>query len=203
MGFRMDPGLTQLVTLDAGAGGLIDGQRTRPMWANEVANLKVNGSGTGWTKVSGKSIPMSSKLGFSTNQTFLANVNTKLTFTVSLQSSGPVGFQDAPNAKVNILRQGRYRVDFTARFTNTNTFANNIFVYTWVNGAQGPSSTQVVGATTNQAIGITAGLELASGSTIEPYGGYSAGSYVTTVLFNDAAFPGFYNALTVTEVPSW
>lgn len=58
--FEMSAALTELVTLDALAGQLIDGQQTRIMWSGEKAVLKWDGSN--WQKISGVSIPASIRI---------------------------------------------------------------------------------------------------------------------------------------------
>jgi hypothetical protein len=57
LAFRMDAGLTKLVTIQGNGAELIDGSNTRIMWANETATLYCDG--VGWSKIAGRFRSMS------------------------------------------------------------------------------------------------------------------------------------------------
>jgi lysophospholipase L1-like esterase len=85
IGFRMSGALTKFVTLDANASETIDGSLTRLMWANETAIIYCDG--TTWTKISGKSLPMTAVLALSSTAgatTFANNTNYVIPFDVTL-----------------------------------------------------------------------------------------------------------------------
>ncbi|MFI8608503.1 hypothetical protein ACIGFL_09280 [Pseudomonas sp. NPDC077649] len=108
IGFRMASGLTKLVTLDGNASETIDGATVRQMWANEVAILLC--SGTSWTKIAGKTIPMACGM----YPTAAVNVALFPTFTAVpmdatiFDTSGMMA--DAVNDRINILRPAVYRL---------------------------------------------------------------------------------------------
>ena len=58
---RMANGLTKIVTVTGHSAELINGQNTRPMHSGEACELKCDG--TGWVKVSGRSIPFACRVG--------------------------------------------------------------------------------------------------------------------------------------------
>ena len=204
MGFRMDPGLTGMVTLDAGAGHLIDGQRYRLMRANEVALLKANTDETNWTKIAGKTIPLSSSIGFSTNQTFNAATYTLLTWSTSLSNDGPSAQQDLANYKLVIQRPGKYIVTMTGIGGTNNGSANRFFCEVYKNGADQFLNAVSLAANQNQevVVSLPAPTAYIAGDYLQPYGYYSAGLYATTVFYNDSANP-IYNMLSILEVPTW
>lgn len=199
MGFRMDPGLTKLVTVDAGAGHLIDGQQTRAMWASEVALLKVNTDETNWSKVAGKTISMSSSIGQTANQVpayqtvTLANLNT------SSNNYAPATMQTAASAKITALRPGLYQVLFKATITSNNASPTQVNIYIFKNGGQLRRQFSTFGAAYYGGETILDVLSLAAGDYIQPYLYYTSGTFVTTVLYPSVAD----TYLTVTEVPTW
>jgi len=202
MGFRMDPGLTKLVTVDAGSGHLIDGQRTRIMWANEVALLKVNTDETNWAKVGGKSIPMSSAIGFSTDQNFSGVTFTLLTWSTNLYNNAPPAMQVTASYKIVILRPGRYQLTLDFLGATTNGTANNFLAACYKNGASFFSAKQLLPGGTDVPQQATFTGQMAVGDYLQPYGYFNGGSYSPTVFYNDSANP-VYNALIAQEVPSW
>ena len=106
--FRMAPGLTKLVTLDGNASETIDGALTRIMWAGESAELYCDGSA--WSKMAGRSIPMSATMRLSAQQTgVLTGTPTKILLNViDLDNTGRLG--DTTNKRVNIIRPGEYAI---------------------------------------------------------------------------------------------
>ena len=204
MAFRMDPALTKLVTLDAGAGVLIDGQRTRIMWANEVAILKVNGAADGWTKIGGKTIPMIVSLATSANQTFLSGVWTLLStaFATAIIKQAPAAMLTLASSKITIQRPGNYRLNYSVTLASNNSTLNSGYLAVSSGGAYGPTC-QFQGPA---AIAISAGgirnFVGVVGTTYQPYALYGGGSYTTSFLYNDGG-TGNYHTFAVEEIPSW
>jgi hypothetical protein len=117
IGFRMDAGLTKLVTLDGTASETIDGSLTRVMWASEAAILFCDGAT--YTKVAGKTIPLICKMHYNitnpemiTNATdFKVNLNTMIIDNQGTQA-------DTSGGKINIIRPGLYSVTYSDYFFN-------------------------------------------------------------------------------------
>jgi hypothetical protein len=195
MAFRMDPGLTKLVTLDAGVGVTIDGQRTRIMWANEAAILKVNGDGTAWTKIGGKTIPMVAAISQNGNLTFSAGAETLLNLSLNGFLSAPAAMQDLTNKEIVILRPGYYLVNTVGVVSNNNGSACTVFYDVHKNAGA------LFNVSLAQAAGIglsMTGTDVASLSvadTISGYGVYYSGSFSTTYFTS--------SSLSVTEKPTW
>jgi len=106
LSFRMATGLTKLVTIDGNGSETIDGALTRIMWAGEAAHLYCDGSN--WFKIGGKSIPMTTRLSRSTDQSFSANTWTACTFTA--QDFGVPQMYDSGNSRLSIPRPSKYLV---------------------------------------------------------------------------------------------
>jgi len=203
MGFRMDPGLSGLVTVDAGTGHLIDGVQTRMMWANEVALLKVNTDETNWAKVGGKSIPMASSLGMSGNQTFSAGTVTLLTcLSTNIYNSAPAAMQSA--AKFTVLRPGKYLLCVVANLNQCSSDCQ-AGIYTYKNGVIGlPAIANPHGGGNGYpTANATFPLQLAAGDYLQPYGYFNTGSFATSFIYNDSATPGADNSFSLIEVPTW
>ncbi len=203
IGIRIDPTSTYTVTVTGNASELIDGLNTRVMWANEVAELKSNG--VGWTKVAGKSIPMTASLGrSSTAQTFANSTNPALTnFTVTLSSTAPTGF--IGSSLITALRPGQYRASLRTLWTTNNSSTCQVYTYIFkevagTNMAQGlfiyPASGWIFGF-------INALVTLATGNYLQPYGYYTAGSFTTNFLYDDSGSGNQYNQFIVEEIPTW
>lgn len=110
VGVRMAPGLTRWVTIDGNASELIDGALTRMMWATESAILFCDGAG--WTKISGKSVPIRTNMrtnGVQTSLTAAAWNRIPMATVVDDNTSAlavPAG--DTTNGRVRALRPGSY-----------------------------------------------------------------------------------------------
>ena len=202
MGFRMDPGLTKLVTIDAGAGHLIDGQRTRIMWAKEVALLKVDTDETNWTKVGGKSIPMVAALGVNTNQTASNGAWFLLTcFNTTILSDCPAAMAVPASNRLVVLRPGLYELAASYFFSNSNALTCLADIGFWKNGG-GLAYAEFYVVTNCLLTGMyTRKYNFVAGDYLQPYMYYNGGSYTVSVLYNDGAGP--YNAFTLTEIPTW
>lgn len=108
IGLRMAAGLTRLVTIDASGAELIDGQATRVMWANEVAILLCDGSA--WTKIAGKSLPMSCGMYPSAASITVALSPTLTLMTIDTAIFNNGGMANPASNRIDIRRQGVYRV---------------------------------------------------------------------------------------------
>lgn len=130
---RMASGLTKLVTVDGNSTELIDGSQTRVMWANEVAVLECDG--TGWTKISGKSVPMFCSTKRAAIQSISNNTETKIALdTVNAES--PAGQADVTtNDRINIKRPATYFITAAAIFNLAATSGNNQ-AYFKINGTK-------------------------------------------------------------------
>lgn len=107
VGVRMASGLTKLVTLTGHSAELIDGSNTRVMWAQESAILLCDG--TGWSKVSGKSIPFLAQLARAATQSIGGATVTKVLFdTLAFDSSGQVA--SVSNSKFTLLRPAKISI---------------------------------------------------------------------------------------------
>jgi hypothetical protein len=125
LSFRMDPALTKLITIDAGSGVNIDGQRTRIMWANETCVLYSDGSN--WTKISGKSIPMCSGLVLNGNQAFTTATN--VLWDASQFLNAPATFQSVANNKFTVRRPGLYDIKATVAISCSSACTFVLYVY--------------------------------------------------------------------------
>ena len=208
IGIRIDPTSTYLVTLQDAASAGIDyvygstgtPQTTRVMWTGEDALLYSNG--TIWTKIAGQSIPMMAQLGFSTNQTFANSAATLLTWTTALQSKCPAAFITAATPKITILRPGLYDLSMTAITNNNNASACTINGYIYKNAASIGGPGQSMQATSFGYLSWTKPQILAVNDYLQPYGLYTAGTFATTVFFNDSATP-IWNSTGVEERVTW
>lgn len=108
IGIRMAASLSRLVTVAAAGSDLIDGQAQRVMWSGESAVLMCTGSG--WTKISGVSKPLTCGAYPSSNVTVALSPTLTLVplSTAIFDSSGLM--LDGSTSRVNILRSGVYRV---------------------------------------------------------------------------------------------
>lgn len=109
IGIRMANSLTKIVTIDGNASELIDGILSRPMWKDEVAIFLC--SGTYWTKIAGKSVPMLANLYKASNTSTITSATPFkiLIDSVALDNSGRMA--DTANSKIIIRRAGKYMLD--------------------------------------------------------------------------------------------
>lgn len=199
IGIRIDGSSTYLVTVTANGAELIDGSNTRVMWAGE--NAELYSDGVGWTKIGGRSIPMSSSLTVTSNQTFAATTNTLLNFTSSVFNNAPAAFQTAASSRINILRPGKYNCSYRLLSNNSNTSNCQIYLYITVNGVT-KVATEFFSPGSNNAGGVAYGiLSLAAGDYVQPYAYYNTGSFPTSFFYT--AGGSIYNAMEVTEVITW
>lgn len=197
---RMAPALTRLVTVDANSTELIDGQQARVMWANETAVLFCNG--TNWTKVMGKSIPMTCVLSQNTGGTLSDTVanSTETVVPMNLTVTDNTGLMaNLASDRVTILRDASYLVVGITNYSKTSNFSTGIDA----NGntqcrlhQNGTAITEVsVSAQTNSFPGINASTITAAVATdyIDLRARQSSGATVYL----------FAGRIAVTEILKW
>lgn len=128
IGFRMDPALTRLVTLDAGTGKTIDGAQTRVLWTNETCIL-MGTSSTTWEKIAGKTIPMMCEL--YANSVSSANNNVQITVTLDGEyydnTAALAVKMNAGGNQIKCLRAGKYLCSAQAT-TGNYTDTSNAYI---------------------------------------------------------------------------
>lgn len=125
IGFKMDHGLTKLVTLSASSGN-IDGQSTRVMWANEVAILL--GDGTNWTKITGKSVAMQCQMYQPSGSVSIPNAGAVFTAipTVTVTSDNTSGLMpNTSSGLINIPRKAFYNILVQTALATTTSSGTN------------------------------------------------------------------------------
>ena len=195
---RVATGSTCLVTLTAAGSDLIDGLATRVMWAGESATLLSDG--IGWTKVAGKTIPMSASLGYGVNQLFAPGANlTTLNFSSIKASTAPPSFVTLPNFV--ILRPGSYKVSLEV-MTNSTSTGTIIFQPAIKTAAKTlslrsyslPGASPITCSACSQANFLV-------GDIISPAAQYYGSAYTTSNILNDAYLT--YNEFSILELPTW
>lgn len=196
IGFRMDPGLTKLVTLSS--SDEIDGLTDRVMWANETAELFCDG--TTWTKIAGKTIPMYCRMKRTgarsiPNDTFTdVQVDTTVQDTTGLMA-------DTTNNRINVLRTSYYMVFGSVQFDGNGIGASansTVAIYSGsVAGTRIGSMGFPAAAGSYPTPSVTVPVSLSSGGAVvlAAYQ-FSGGSQALLVAFYDMP-------LDVLEVPSW
>jgi hypothetical protein len=126
LGIRMAPGLTRLVTVDGNGTELIDGSQTRVMWANETAILFCDGAA--WTKVMGKSIPMTCVLSQNTGGTLSDTIGASVVVVpMNLTVTDNTGLMaNLASDRVTILRDASYLVVGITNYSKTSNFSTGI-----------------------------------------------------------------------------
>lgn len=192
--FRMAPGLTKFVTLDGNSSETIDGQTTRIMWAMETCTLLCNG--TTWTKIGGKSLPMSAQMGASGDQTISDNTWTKATFNTSV--SDPTGAMvDASNSRIYIRRGGIYDYLLNVGFGNESSTFSSLAAAFVRNGDSPPTA---IFWNNQMAGGPFAQTVLTCFDTVA-----ATGDYITGGLYQTSGGSRAMNVhrVTVIERPTW
>jgi hypothetical protein len=203
IGVRMASSLTKFVTIAGADSDLIDGKSARVMWTNESAALLC--TGTGWTKIAGKTVPMSCIAYAAADQTLSPSVVTAVP--LRLVASDPARLHDAVNGRINIKRPGAYFFSGSVYFRGT-TSGTLAYTQTRVHFNGG----QIAGGTTINTTQI-------------PAYGVSFNPLNTTLLFDQAGYAqlmGYFDNsgtpspnrttysgtvdftnLKMTELPSW
>ncbi|CAN5335283.1 hypothetical protein BH10ACI2_BH10ACI2_21050 [soil metagenome] len=172
----------------------VDWNRTRIMWANEVAELE--GNGTNWTRVGGKSIPMSVKASRSSSDqsvsaTTLTNIGVD---TQDTSFVGPAAMWDSGNSRIKTVRSAPYLVYVTFASIEGGSLAE-AYLYITKNGTFPPAQDR----RSAQAAGILASL-----TQILQLG---VGDYVQAGLYANAACTvtgaSFPLIISMVEQPTW
>jgi hypothetical protein len=191
--FRMANALTKLVTLDGNSTEDIDGAQTRVMWAGEVAVLMSTGSG--WTKIGGRTIPMSVSLYRAGSNFSSAANNTWTRVPMDNLVSGATFMYDSGNSRASIKRSGTYLVG---------TFAYVVSIGTPTTVLCGPA----VNTTNDGSFGYGGSDASSFGRFIGPLA-LTAGDYVDCAVFQGSgSSKSVYGSaapakLEVYEQPSW
>jgi hypothetical protein len=199
IGFRMAPGLTKFVTLDANASELIDGATTRIMWANETAILYCDGSA--WTKVAGRSIPLICGMYPTTSVTVLSATQTAVNLSGVIQDNSG-GMAETASNRMRIKRPGTYRVNANCYYQAGSNTMNTIQCLVPKNG----TATNVGSETIWQTIAAAEAfrvryiddvLGLVAGDTVSLTANQTGGT--RSLYVNDPT----WTYLKLSEVPSW
>lgn len=203
IGVRMVPGLTRWVIVTAAGSDLIDGSATRKMWANETAVLMC--TGTGWTKVAGKSIPISVTLKRTTAQSIAASTPTNVQLTSLVKdntSSLAIPCGDLVNGRFLSARSSDYTC---SAFTSLQGVTAGIDVYGGVT-LNGTAFTDNPNAYSSQAVGSSGNAQIsATGIFSAPSGQFVA----ATIYQQDSAsrstrsVASVLPTLAVTEIVGW
>jgi hypothetical protein len=135
-----------MVSVNGNAAELIDGSNARLMWAGESAMLLCDG--TGWAKVSGKSIPMKYIAERTSVQTMPAGVIGPVALDSVLSSSLPA--MNNASGYCNILRGGFYSINAMVSYEYLTSAYAGYEVYTGIgvnsttNFVASPSAVAVV-----------------------------------------------------------
>jgi hypothetical protein len=199
IGFRMSAALTQLVTIKGNASETIDGLNTRVMWSEEVAILYCNG--VTWTKVAGKSNPMSVWMYLNGNSGTPTNITLTKILINATQFDNTGLMADIPNSRIIIARTGRYLVDSAVWVDPTGITMQRLLSEIYQNGSnitvidapQWTSAAYAVSQTPQFSLSLTAA------DIIELYGyiQYTGGSPV----FNGGG--NQRTRIAFVEIPSW
>ena len=205
IGFRMSSALTKLVTLDANASELIDGETVRVLWAQETAVLLCNG--TGWSKVMGRTRPMTCS-GVGTSPTTMANSTSVKIGLQTLGAESVSGTLSTANARITAQRKSNYSISGMISFeaNGFNGAGKQSYIQMYKNGTivSAPTITSVVplcetGGNTYAHTAVASTIALNSGDYVEMWGTHTCGTTMSTR--NAAVQVTPY--LTVIEIPSW
>lgn len=193
IGFQMSTALTKLVTLDGNASETIDGSLTRIMWAGESAILYCDG--TTWSKIDGKSIPMTAGQTVSGAQTVGSGTATKKTLGTSYASNCPSAMNDTTNSKIIILRPSVYNIISSSRIFNISaTTSTEGFIY--IDGAEQGIVSRYSGTGDYPTVQVNMNYTLNANQYIENYVRQYSG-------VNQSYGNNNMNSLFVTEILQW
>jgi hypothetical protein len=197
IGIRMAPGLTRLVTVDGNSTELIDGSQTRVMWANETAILFCDG--TSWTKVSGKTVPLTCAMRRNSPQTINNAAVTKIDLNQTV--SDPSGFMASTgSSRINIVRPANYQVTAGVRWESLGSNISRLEGFAGLNGAGQFAFVEISGLAGCEPYAI--GMELLAFSTsdyVELFCFHNRGSALSANGHASNQSP----ILQVMEVPRW
>lgn len=197
IGFRMADVLTKLVTLDAGAGVTIDGQQTRVMWAGETAWLLCDG--VGWTKVAGKSRPMTTRLRYTSGSGAVISANTETVLPMSEVQFDDGGIADLASWRIVARRAGRYLLSGYFMHALAPSGATRELGYIYINGTVAVMFEQQVSTAGDGHISLTTPALLSPGDAV------NLRVYSTTggMVYRASPGQGIYPYLAAAEILSW
>ncbi len=183
IGFRMSNALTKIVTIDGNLAEQIDGALSRLLWANEGAVLLCDG--IGWTKIAGKSIPMTVELTRSASQSIAANTVTNVIMTAKTVDNCNIG--DVSTGRITFKRAGTYLVRNKGVFDSATLGSKSVRLD--VNGSNADSTGSFADG---RVADKTSPMNLA------------AGAYITLALYNQAAADAARSIImSATEITQW
>ena len=190
IGFRMSPGLTKFVTLDAGASVSINGVQTRLMWANESVILLCDGSN--WFKIGGITIPMSCNM---IRTSSLSSAGGAIKISMDATASDPTGAMTDTD-QINIIRPGNYLMIGTSSFSSLSSNATNLQAKLAINGSY------VRNVTTNGLSGGYVSVECMHTAILNTSDKFSLYAYTSIAVTFYTSAP-YENQISVLEMPSW
>jgi uncharacterized protein YjbI with pentapeptide repeats len=193
---RVRQDATALLTL-ATAGGNIEGQATRVMWAGESAILESDG--TNWVKIGGKTIPMNCQIFQNTGQTLPDS--TFAVVTVDITHLDNTGLMASPSTnQINVLRPGLYAVTGRMGMSGAPAAASRSILNVKSNGSTlliQDERSVVTG--TNLCCAVSTDVALSAGDYVQLSYRQACGSGWDTVAGAGANACG----LIVREMPAW
>jgi hypothetical protein len=205
---RVDLAMIYLVVLTAGGSDTIDGATSRTMWSGESALLVKTGATT-WTKVAGRTIPMSGTIIRTSSQSILTGAAFVPVDFLTADSPGSNYCFDPANSRFRAGRAGSWYVkaSIPINITNPTTIGNADFGLCKNSAAltTQPNSYEtyplIVSASQQRWVGKPSGIfQLAAGGYVEcvarcisSAAGFSVESITPTI---DAS-------LSYMEIPTW
>lgn len=205
---RISTAMTFLVVLTAGGSDTIDGATSRTMWSGESALLVKTGATT-WTKVAGRTIPMSGTIIRTSNQSILTGATFVPVDFLTADSPGSTYCWDSTNNRFRAGRAGSWYVkaSIPINITNPTTIGNADFGLCKNSAAltTQPNSYDtyplIVSASQQRLVGKPSGIfQLAAGGYVE---------CVARCLSSAASFavesitPTIDPSLSYMEIPTW
>lgn len=162
IGVRMANALTKLVTLDAAASELIDGELTRPMWAQESAVLLCDG--TGWVKLIGKTRPMQCSAIGTASTSIPHNTATKVGL-ATLGAESLSGMLTTASSRITAQRKGTYFISALVSYELIGTAVSGAETYVQIfkNGAGAINPSIAIVTPSSMTGGNTYSMPSASG----------------------------------------
>jgi hypothetical protein len=201
IGFRMDPALTKIVTLDGNGSEKINDVTTRLLRANESCVLYCDGSN--WFKVAGNSIAMTATMRSTSGQTLTTGTITKVTLNSS-DYTDPAAMVNTSLNRIDVIRPGVYIASLNISFVNGSTMqAAGGYVY--LNGARRYAAfVPSTGANSFPNPFVSQPMTLSAGDYVEAYAFQnSGGNVVLNSQTLGGGFPDSAPILSLTEQIGW
>lgn len=133
VGVRVDPGSTNVFTLNRNTADTIDSATSRLMWAGESAVLLSDG--TNWYKVAGNTKAMVCEMSSGAGQSIANNTVTKVTLDTSVVDNTGLMADPSTNHRINVQRAGDYMLAWYVQFVQSPGAASDYFAYVFKNGS--------------------------------------------------------------------